>query len=324
MINYKELKKNLLDIAYNNLIPIVGEFELLGNCNFNCPMCYAKTNDNPLGTKEWLNIFQQAYNNGMLYVLLTGGEVFLRPDFIRLYNYLFDMGVKITVYTNGSKLTDEILEVFKLKQPEMIVITLYGYDEKSYLEFTGVDSFINVNKNIDRIIDAKLPLILRTIPMPLIYENLDKMISYSKSKNLNLGYFLYVSNQKKILRLSTKELIDFEKRMSKAFNNLDVLDEKHYCGAFRNGFFINHLGYMQGCSLMPVPSRKVDNNFLEVFLGLKKEWDQLLDKSPCVNCEFKRSCFTCLAKRYLEGNIFNCADYLKAYAKEKIKDEKAT
>jgi radical SAM protein with 4Fe4S-binding SPASM domain len=321
MVNYKELKKRLLSDAYNNNIPIVGEFELLGNCNFNCSMCYAKTSDNSLSTEEWKSIFKQAYDNGMIYALLTGGEVFLRPDFLILYNYLFDMGVKITIYTNGSKLTDEILDLLQKKKPEMIAITLYGYDKDSYKLFTGIDAFLDVDKNIDKIKNAKLPLALRTIPMPLIYKNIDLIIDYAKSKGLTLGYFLYVSKPRAdVERLSTAELLDFERKMRKENSGKKDLSNPRYCGAFKNGFFINHKGYMQGCSLMPIPTKKVGLDFKEVFQELRKAWGDLLSKSPCSTCDVNKSCFTCLAKRYLEGNMFACGEYLRDYA-EGVLDE---
>jgi radical SAM protein with 4Fe4S-binding SPASM domain len=152
--------------------------------------------------------------------------------------------------------------------------------------------------------------------MPDIYHNLDKMISYAKSKGLDLSYFLYIAKtNKEFKRLNVKELKDFDRRMKEAFSNESSIEEdESHCGAFKYGYFINHKGYMQGCALMPIPSKKVEGNFLEVFQELKQEWDKYLDASPCKNCAINKNCFTCLAKRYLEGNMFACSDYLKDYA----------
>ncbi len=315
MTNYSDLKNRILNFAYNNNIPITGEFEIIGNCNFDCSMCYAKSHDPNLSTDEWLKIFDQAHENGMLYALLTGGEVFLRPDFLILYKHLYDLGVKITIYTNGSILPENVLEELSIRQPEMIAITLYGYNQISYHEFTKTDSFNKVMTNIDRIISKKLNLVLRTIPLPTIYENLDKVIEIAKEKNLHLGYFLYVSKVKEdVKRLDASQLIDFERRMKIAFPVKSNSEVVYRCGALKNGFFVNHKGYMQGCSMMPIPSRKIEGNFLEVFLDLQKQWQELLDKSPCTNCDINKSCFTCLARRFLEGNVFSCSSYLKDYA----------
>ncbi|MFO7968563.1 MAG: radical SAM protein [Candidatus Izemoplasmatales bacterium] len=318
MPTYSELKTKLLDYAYQTNVLITAEFEITSSCNFNCEMCYAKKQNSQLTTKQWFDIFNMAYENGMLFALLTGGEIFSRPDFIKLYNHLYDLGVKITLFTNGSKLNDKILEALKKRPPEVIAITLYGYDESSYQDFTKTKAFKDVDQAIDKIINSNLNLTLRTIPLPKIYQNLDKIIAYVKSKNLHLGYFLYVSQTNdSFKRLSPKELLDFESQIKSAFpTNVTNTDSKK-CSAFISSYFINHQGYMQGCAMMPKPTKKVGDDLLGTFLELKKQWDELIKNSPCKNCELEQNCMNCVARRYLEGNVLKCSAYLKAIAEEK-------
>ena len=320
MRTYYDVKEKLLEQSYQNKISMVGEFELSKNCNFNCEMCYAKSLDKNLSREEWIDIFKQAYNNGMLYALLTGGEVFLQPDFLYLYSYLFDLGVKISIYTNGSMLTDKILDFLSKKPPELIAITLYGYNETSYQKFTGTNSFKDVSRNIDKLLSNNLNVVLRTIPLPQIYNNLDKVINFAKEKQLQMSYFLYVSKTNdEVIRLNPEELLDFKNQMKKAFPSKTESSKSHYCSAFKNGFFVNHSGFMQGCAMMPTPSDKITNNFKELYIKLGKEWNELLKQSPCKNCSIKDNCFTCLARRYLEGNVFACSDYLKEFAEMNTK-----
>ena len=321
MPSYNEFKNNLIDYAYEHKIPIQGEFEITGNCNFNCLMCYAKSDNPNLKKEEWFKIFDMAHEAGMLYALLTGGEIFTNKDFKEIYEYLYDLGVKITLYTNGSIMNDEILETLKKRPPEMVAITLYGYDDESYLKITKVHRFEAVNRTIDILIENKINLILRTIPLPDIYKNLDQIIAYAKSKNLHLGYFLYVSKVKEETeRLNKFELLDFERKIKQAFK-IKPTSHKAKCGAFRSGYFINHKGYMQSCPMMPHPTEKVNDNLMEVFLKLQNIWFEILKESPCTNCELNNSCMTCIARRYLEGNIFKCSTYLKDIAEEKNREK---
>lgn len=320
MRTYHEIKNQLLNDAYEKNIPLAGEFELTSKCNFSCDMCYAKSSDEHLSKEAWIDLFNQANESGMLYATLTGGEIFLQPDFIDLYEYLYDLGVKITLYTNGSNLPDNILTALVKRPPELIAITLYGFDKNSYKTFTKVDAFEKVSQHIDQLNKHHISLVLRTIPLPETYQYLDDIIAFSKSKNLHLGYFLYVSkNRPSMERLNASQLIDFESRIKKAFPIDDSKTPKTHCGAFKNGFFINHKGMMQGCAMMPIPSARVHHNFLDVFQRLATSWSKLVKKSPCNDCSYKENCFTCLANRYLEGNMFRCSDYLKAYAKESLK-----
>ena len=72
--------------------PVNGTFELTERCNLDCRMCYVRhsAGDAARRTKElsasaWLELARQAIDNGMVFLLLTGGEVFLRPDFFEIY-----------------------------------------------------------------------------------------------------------------------------------------------------------------------------------------------------------------------------------------------
>ena len=51
---------------------------------------------------EWLEIGRQMKDAGVLFLLLTGGEPFLYPDFRRLYLELRKMWMIITINTNGT------------------------------------------------------------------------------------------------------------------------------------------------------------------------------------------------------------------------------
>ncbi|MFP4479162.1 MAG: radical SAM protein [Candidatus Izemoplasmatales bacterium] len=318
MATYNEIKNKLLDYAYENKRPITGEFEITGHCNFDCEMCYAKANSPALKKESWFNIFDMAYKNGILYALLTGGEIFTHPEFTEIYEYLYDLGVKITLYTNGSMINDKIIESLKNRPPEMVVITLYGYNEETYKSITKTSSFKDVDSAIDLLLKNNLNLVLRTIPLRKIYNHLDNLIDYAKSKKCHLGYFLYVSKVKKDFeRLSPRELLDFEIRIKQAFK-IKPSSHQAKCGAFRSGYFINHLGYMQACPMMDKPTMKVNNDLMKTFLTLQKHWIDLLEKSPCKNCDLKNSCMTCIARRHLEGNVFDCSTYLKEIAEAKM------
>ena len=86
----------LFNKASGRKIPLNGTFELSPECNFACRMCYVRktrreilTHDRPMVTLEqWLEIARQARAQGLLYLLLTGGEPFLWPDFWKLYDAL--------------------------------------------------------------------------------------------------------------------------------------------------------------------------------------------------------------------------------------------
>lgn len=108
------LTKFLFHKASGQLLPLSGTFELSPVCNFSCRMCYVRKTPQEVAAhpramltlERWLELARQAREQGMLYLLLTGGEPFLWPDFWPLYEQLIDMGFLISINTNGS-LIDE-------------------------------------------------------------------------------------------------------------------------------------------------------------------------------------------------------------------------
>ena len=100
-------------------LPIAGTFELTARCNFNCPMCYVHLTQEQvdaagkeLTAQQWLDIAREARDRGMIFALLTGGEPLVRKDFFEIYKGMKELGLVISVNSNGSMLRGEILEKF--------------------------------------------------------------------------------------------------------------------------------------------------------------------------------------------------------------------
>ena len=90
-------------------IPLAGTFELTARCNFNCRMCYVhltpeeqRRRGAELTADEWLAIAEQARSQGMLFLLLTGGEPLLQPHIGELITALGALGYRVEIETNGS------------------------------------------------------------------------------------------------------------------------------------------------------------------------------------------------------------------------------
>ena len=325
-MQYSEFKKNLIRNATEQNIPIIGEFELTANCNFRCSFCYLNHNKiNPnLSTNEWKTIFKNAHEKGLMFANLTGGELFLRDDFIELFEYLYDLGVKITIFTNGSIIPKSVIQLFKIKKPLYVAITIYGYDEASYYEITkNKQAFINVKTNILQLKEQQINVILRTIPIQFIYQNIDNIIDFVKSIGMKLYFFSYVTKTNSCdfqnQRLFPKELINFENKIRIAFNYeiqpYKFEEDYKSCTALRSSYFINHLGEMMPCALAFKPKKSIiTNDFIKTFVELGKEFKRLESEAPCFDCKFLNRCNTCYARRLNEEGYKSCALYLKEVA----------
>lgn len=324
-MKYREIKKHLLKSAAISKTPILGEFELTNACNYRCKMCYLSDHSHlhDLDTNTWKKIFDDAVSNGLMYALLTGGEAFLRKDFSELYNYLYDKGVKITLFSNGATVSDEVIKTLVKRPPELVAITLYGATNETYKEITDIDNgFTKTSIGIDKLLTNNINTSLRTLPLLPIYKELDKIITFAKNKNLILNYISYLTPTTYTKRLNINELLDFEQRIIKNFSITDFSlqnkqNKETNCLALKASYFINSYGEMQVCALAHTPKESIINNDLKnVFLNLAFKMDNLNNNQKCKGCNLVNDCPTCYARRLYETKN-GCNSYLKEYTVKK-------
>ncbi len=105
---------------------------ITGACNLTCKGCYARANglcgegakEAPLTALQWENIFHQAEEIGISFILLAGGEPFLRRDVLRMA--AAHEGILFPVFTNGTMMDKEALELMDKHRNIAPVISLEG------------------------------------------------------------------------------------------------------------------------------------------------------------------------------------------------------
>ena len=187
--------------AAKNKIPFGGAFELSPVCNFRCKMCYVRKTSQQLEAsgqhlhdwKEWLELARKAKEEGLFYLLLTGGEPFLYPHFRELYEALHDMGLLLSINTNGSMLDEETIAWLKKKAPTRVNITLYGCSEETYGRICGNPSaFPKVVKAIKDLKAAGIPVVMNASMIPENACDLEGIIDFGKSMEINTRMATYM------------------------------------------------------------------------------------------------------------------------------------
>lgn len=94
-------------------------FEITPRCNFNCVHCYLHDHhcSKELSFDEIIRILDILYQNEVLFLTLTGGDVFMRRDFVDIYTYAKKKGFIVELYTNAALLDERILSVLKKYPP---------------------------------------------------------------------------------------------------------------------------------------------------------------------------------------------------------------
>ena len=166
--NMDSMEKRLIQKAYIKQAPINGSLELLPLCNMNCDMCYVRLSKAEMEQKgrlrtkeEWISLAHQMKDAGTFFLLLTGGEPLLFPEFKELYKELQNMGMILTINSNGTLINEEWSDFFAKYKPRRINITLYGADDQAYGKLchypAGFQKTVNAIRMLrDREIDVKI------------------------------------------------------------------------------------------------------------------------------------------------------------------------
>lgn len=186
----ENIRRRLLDKAACRRTPILGAFELLPVCNFQCRMCYVRRSmaevrqaGGLMSGEEWLDIASQGREAGVLLPLLTGGEPLLHPDFRQIMSGLDAMGMRISINTNGSLIDRDMARFFSAHRPDRINITLYGASEESYEALCGNGEALGrIREGVRLLKEYGIPIKFNTSITPLNAHELGAMIDYARQE----------------------------------------------------------------------------------------------------------------------------------------------
>lgn len=113
--------------------PVMLSWEMTSRCNLNCAFCYIRDNGitDEVGFDECKEVLDALISEGLFEAYLSGGECLLLDDFLKIYTFLKEKGVYITVFTNGVLISDDLLRCWNELPPSSVEITLYSNDFSS-------------------------------------------------------------------------------------------------------------------------------------------------------------------------------------------------
>ncbi len=138
-LGYKAFSQRLHQTALRDRIPLVGSMATTYRCNLDCRHCYLEgcRQTDEIGCEAWLGIIDQVAAAGCLWLIMTGGEPLLYPEFERIYRHARSRGLLIGVFTNGTLVGPSIIDLWRELPPYVVEVSLYGYSAETYAEVTG-------------------------------------------------------------------------------------------------------------------------------------------------------------------------------------------
>lgn len=356
------IEQQMFAMAAEKKVPLYGVLELLPLCNLNCDMCYVRMSREEMEEvgrlrtmEEWTKTAEDMMKAGTLFVLLTGGEPLLYPHFRELYQKLRELGMIITINTNGTLIDEAWADFFAENKPRRINITLYGASNETYERLChypgGFDKAVNGirllrERNIDVKVNGSLAKANVDDRMKIIElgESLDAPVRidtymYPSVRERNHAY----NNQARLdPEMAAKARVEVLQRemgeevfaqyrkiqLDEAENTPEgeAVPGQMACRAGKSSFVVNWQGEMRSCVVLDKPSIPLrDVEFEEAWKFTKKETESLKISARCSSCKLRKVCNTCVAAAIAEtGKADGVPEYLCRYTEATVRYLKET
>lgn len=338
------LSSYLFSKASKSRTPIDGAFELSPVCNLRCKMCYVRKTPEEvknagglITADQWLDMASQAQREGMLYLLLTGGEPFIYPGIEELYTKLSRMGFIISFNSNATRIDGEIMKWLGKQPPTRINVTLYGSSNDTYARLCGdPNGFDKAVRGIETLLEAGIQVKLNGSITPDNVNDLEELHRFADEHKLILQATTYmfppIRRDKSLVgcneRFTSKDAgiyfarnhfiqntpEAFKKHAESMRQNAAKISphdcylegDKMRCRAGKSTFWISWNGVMVPCGMMTRPEAyPFRDGFKEAWKQTTQNADDIRLSEECANCNLKDMCQVCAAMALTETGEFN-------------------
>lgn len=299
--------------------------ELTPYCNMNCVHCYMQGYkvDNILRFNEIKKILDILFDEGLLFVYFTGGEILTHPDFLEIFLYAKKKGFIVELLSNITLLTTEVVSVFSEYPPATISISIYGASEETYCKVTGTQgNYFRAINALEMLQAAHLNFEIKFIGLKqnikdfFAVEAIAKRLGVKFTHTFEMFPTLSQDNSPINSMLSIDEILDFEQNYeasSKRWATQCVPSKPvhdaplYFCDIATSNFIIDCEGYMNPCNKLRTQKYKIlETPFKEIWAAFAK-YKQIKAPPdyPCPMCAYRAICVPCPAENYLSTN--NCS-----------------
>ena len=327
--------------------PLSGSIDLTERCNLNCLHCYinqpakdVKARAGELRTDQVIDILDQISEAGCLFLMLTGGEILMRPDFAQIYRHAKRRGLILTLFTNATMVTEEIADLFAELPPNIIEVSLYGATPATFDGVTRVKgSYARCIQGIERLQARGLTVMLKSVllrenvhelaQMRTIAENFNAPFRYDATLwprlDGNIAPYAHRLTIQENLALDEADPIRQQAWVDVAALSHGALIRAEYvfsCGAGFRSFHIDSRGKLSMCIMLRQPAYDIlTMGFEEAWgnMGAERERKRQLG-TECETCTLGALCTQCPGwSQIVHGDLETPVDFICQLAKERAK-----
>jgi AdoMet-dependent heme synthase len=309
--------------------PTAATLQVTDRCNYECVHCYQEHGVKPeLSFAEIERILGELADAGVLFLVLMGGEFFMRRDADEILQLAHDLGFAIRLKTTGHHVTEKRADFLATIRPLEVDVSLYAAGKHEHEQVTrNPGSWERSVAATRRLIARKIPVVLRCPVMQsnageiAALEVLAKQLGAEVSFDPKIVAHEDYSLEPVTLRMDGVTLKTFYRDamssfLGDQFNGYDACTKTRNghevnpvgaspCGAGQRAVAIDPQGVVWPCNVLTIPAGDLrTQSFREIWFGSEAleevrsvTWAKL---SECNVCEVRPYCSRCHAMALVE------------------------
>ena len=305
--------------------PWAASLEVTRRCNLHCVHCLRGPSrpDDGLTRDELCRLVDQLADLGCMRLTFTGGEPFVRSDFLAIVEYAWRRRMAMTILTNGTLITSEVARTLVDLHAHQLRVSLYGASPQVHEAVTRVPgSFSATLRGMRWLIDRGLRV---TVMMPVLALNIQDVgavrklceqlgVPFQRSLLLFPGDagsaspLALLASDEQMHRLAEEEAAA-KSPTDGVGRAVELADDRPLCTAGIQQLGFGPDGSVYPCGALRVSAGSIRNQELADIWHNSAVLEELRRARPlfpasCATCEVQRSCFWCPGLSLaLEGNM---------------------
>ncbi len=323
-------------------IPLGVQLDLTYRCNERCIHCYLDHEDHgEMTTAEIKNLLDQLAAAGVFFLILSGGEIFLRKDLFEIVEYARKLLFAVKLKTNAVMIRKAKAERIAALGVESVQISLYSHKAEIHDEITKLPGSFKRTIEGARLLKAS-GVKVRFANVLMKHNANDYPEVKALAETMGVGYNVdatitpMMDGDRSVLDLN----ID-KGTLEEIFHNADLVGSTEEfcappagpleeadavdtlpCSAGHTACYVSPYGDVYPCVQFPLPCGNVRET---AFIDIWQNSPQLLevrsismnDLQGCNKCTHGSSCTRCPGLAWMEGNMRgpSIQDCEKSYAR---------
>ena len=307
-------------------IPLSVQLDLTYRCNERCVHCYLDHEDHgEMTTAEIKHLLDEMAAAGVLFLILSGGEIFLRKDFFEILEYARKLMFAVRLKTNAILVREREAERLRELAIENIQISIYSHRAEVHDAITKVPG--SLKRSIDAIRFLKSYGLKTTIANVLMLQNMqDYPGVQALAKELDVEFTIdptitpKMDGDRGILNLNIEraslqrvfhdetlvgDVAEFCRPAAEAGE--DELDSLP-CSAGHTACYVSPYGDVYPCVQFPLPTGNVRRQrFVDIWEDSEQMNEvrsiRMRDLHTCSSCGHVSGCTRCPGLAFMEGDM---------------------